>query len=906
MSEHGGSKGPEAPHDESTDLKAGGVVPREQGGGERSREREDAEVEELARTFVAEEVTPEVLTAAADVAGASAKEKDDALRTLETKEGKEGLVERSKAFLKARVPSFLSGVASGGAAMGTRYGARLALSLTFGSSVGAGIVAGALTGAAAGAFSGAAIEGARAYFKERRRVSVEDIRRQIFNAKNEVERGAITAKAWAAYREARINGTDEEVKDLAEALRERMVYLRAFASEKEGGGRLEKEKALHILKIMDGVRKEIPRSKVKGVEALIRKVRFESDVRWDKVRSGMWLGMQSGAVGGALGGALASWLSGHMPSLVSEKVHTIAHSEEVHIPHEIPHVPTPEVMTLAQGAEVSGAAVRSALEHGHGELLQQQFHEAVGRGEGVTKVVRKAIHDFLAAEHRLDPSSPMLSPEQAVYAEEYYTKKMGSTFAHTLKTGHELVFGGSDLQEAVDHARALSEEQTHGLSKLLKTPGHRLARKVSQMLADAGHFFNPQNDFATPILEHANQEAKEAVASLLAHPNVAAPTIVDHIQTITTSGTEVTRRTLGEAATAVLRKFFSTQTENIMFEAAGGLVLGGSAHQYLKRRRERKHRAKEEKENKLRDHLGYLVDNEFASVKREEERPHTPRLHKEVAYGRRLDRSTAKTEAEFDKEALEGLYVSEGQLLQRMHDKKVTTGKDIWREALALYHLGEVDGKTTAMANVFQSRGMDFLINSQEDGYVIDWRSKSNHELFLHTLDIFAKDDPRKAVERVAIELNRGLEDLQKVLQEKGMKDERERLQDSKAKTEDERIKEVLMGVYIDRRGIMKEVQDVTDAEEAWQRVRMLYHLGEYAADTHEASQLEMWHLTQVIDPRPDGYDMIWRDKVARRKFLEALSGHLEKKDYANAGKYLEDILNTGLDDFREHYKPTA
>ena len=78
------------------------------------------------------------------------------------------------------------------------------------------------------------------------------------------------------------------------------------------------------------------------------------------------------------------------------------------------------------------------------------------RGDGVTHLARNAMQEYL------NQTGQTLTPEQAVYAEDYARRRIGS---HPLEIGDKLSFSEDLLKEATSKSQALEDWQIENLKK---------------------------------------------------------------------------------------------------------------------------------------------------------------------------------------------------------------------------------------------------------------------------------------------------------------------------------------------------------------------------------------------------------------------------------------------------------
>jgi|SRR6185369_4353 len=126
-----------------------------------------------------------------------------------------------------------------------------------------------------------------------------------------------------------------------------------------------------------------------------------------------------------------------------------------------------ESSTVAdQNADTTKDEVRTSTTTGSGvtatpELSREtetSFVEQAGRGDGSTKLARRALSHYL--EKNPDSS---LSAEHKIYIEDYLRKKVGHSGAITTNTSLE--FSKDLIRQAIDSSKTLNDHQLQNLKK---------------------------------------------------------------------------------------------------------------------------------------------------------------------------------------------------------------------------------------------------------------------------------------------------------------------------------------------------------------------------------------------------------------------------------------------------------
>ncbi len=85
------------------------------------------------------------------------------------------------------------------------------------------------------------------------------------------------------------------------------------------------------------------------------------------------------------------------------------------------------------------------------------YHEKAEKGEGITHLARKALQEYLS-ENNVDFE---LTPEHKIYIEDYMKDRTGSRF---LEVGEEITFSVDLIQEAINSAHQLTQEQLNRIT----------------------------------------------------------------------------------------------------------------------------------------------------------------------------------------------------------------------------------------------------------------------------------------------------------------------------------------------------------------------------------------------------------------------------------------------------------
>ena len=108
-----------------------------------------------------------------------------------------------------------------------------------------------------------------------------------------------------------------------------------------------------------------------------------------------------------------------------------------------------EKIDIETSADESNAEEKSK---NNKEFTEETFTEKAEQGEGITHLARKALKNYLAKEG----NGLELSKEQKIYIEDYLQNETGSEL---LAIGEERAFSKNMIEEAVESAQKLSDEQ---------------------------------------------------------------------------------------------------------------------------------------------------------------------------------------------------------------------------------------------------------------------------------------------------------------------------------------------------------------------------------------------------------------------------------------------------------------
>ena len=388
--------------------------------------------------------------------------------------------------IKDRPGALTGGAAAGfGATMLSRSLLRNGIRFLLGGSFGAGIFA--------GAGAGGMIEGIRKIYREKHKVSADDILTQLTDTgKSDVERAILISKAQKALAEARVNDKSK-VPELKAKIQAAQTSLVTKMNQAEFAGKPERDKIAFILKTSALERKNLNKDQKKEVKELMDKLKIKAEgkIIWKDVAKAAGKGALVGAVGGAIGGAVAGVISDFMhPDLAHDAIQ-----------HHIE----------ALGG-LKQHAYDSAIKQGSDKILGANYTETALHGEGLTHLARKGIHDLLTNAHMLNPTgTPNFTPEQLVYAEDYILKNdlLHQGVSSIVYPGQQITLSGAQIMDALNHAGGLNPVQLDSLHNLLNTPGHLLSNHTRELMMNFGEFADRANDLADPLMQGARNAAEQ-------------------------------------------------------------------------------------------------------------------------------------------------------------------------------------------------------------------------------------------------------------------------------------------------------------------------------------------------------------------------------------------------------------
>lgn len=372
----------------------------------------------------------------------------------------------------------------------------------------------------AGGVAGGAIEGIRRTLKERTKFVVADALTKFDAAEGDkVKQVAIAHELDRLAKESLLTGDKEQIQEAATRARAFLVPFETALKAGELKGDTEKNKIAFIISKSRSVRKQVPNDERKAVAELLDTLKFDSktftlgELRKDKeARSRIIHAAGRGAAVGALGGAAgfafmeaAEWLRGGAE--VVEKVAGAGSGPS----GEYANMSAAELEQLtgisgASAEKVGTTLSKESLVQIRNALMEAKYESIANRGEGVTHLARKAIHDFLINSHW----SEKLSVEQLVYMEDSLVKdalKHGTK--ELVQPDQKMSWTGQQIADVLEKARGLNEGQIKNLTALLKTREHSLSKETIAFLNDRSKLANPSNTQWEQILA----KFKEVVAS---------------------------------------------------------------------------------------------------------------------------------------------------------------------------------------------------------------------------------------------------------------------------------------------------------------------------------------------------------------------------------------------------------
>ncbi|MFA6136360.1 MAG: hypothetical protein WC705_03345 [Candidatus Paceibacterota bacterium] len=487
----------------------------------KSPESKEEEAERVAKE-VAEQLAnnPAVI----DVAKTAAKNEGVEDEEIESESFLTRVKDRIKDFLYKARPvsgwrgSFKEAIAGGVVGGAIRYPIRFLLKeglATLGGSIGIGALAGALAGGAVG--------WGRELYHQKRTVTAGNILEKLSADTSVSEKAGIIARAKDAYDKRHILGSKEEIEEIKKAIEREKKLLEEKIQSEAGVSELkdksEKDKILGVLKIAEGARKRsLDKTIRKDALELIRSIEFEKmTVDKRKIVLAAVRGALVGALGGAIGGAIAYGIQEYISGMSGAVKDTLS----LEPPKSFSPMGTDALAAEAEGKiagalEVAEAAAKKVIEQGQQDITEKYFEIAVERGEGLTHVARRAIHDYLFNENKLNPIGWKLSAEQLVYAEDALAKELAKGRQSTiLRVGESFNVNGKVIEEALSKMLSLSGEKLESVSQLLQDPEHLLSDQTRASMIDFSKPYVSANNFAQEVVSQARQAAKEAVKTAL-------------------------------------------------------------------------------------------------------------------------------------------------------------------------------------------------------------------------------------------------------------------------------------------------------------------------------------------------------------------------------------------------------
>src|SRR3989344_231316 len=365
------------------------------------------------------------------------------IKGLEFQESLKNFLDVKKIF-GTRAATFGAGM---GAAMGVKFLVKTALG------GGTGIVA----GTAVGAISGATIEGVKNFLNESKRIRENPLAKSEFEAK--IQKIGI-----------------EKIKST--------------------------EKMARYLEIADSRNPELFAEKKALWSGLNKELDFKSE-KFGAFLKGAWQGGKRGAFYGALGGFvtyLLTDLSGH-----SGEAPETSDSTKISRDGLAGAAPDPdtEIFKIREAAaQAYTLSYEESLASGLEDLDTKVYKISLEKGDGLTNAARKLLHDFIAEQNALG-NEISLAREQMVFAEDYYLKHfLNGKFEPGMLRPDAVIEGSVDgLFEAIEKAQNLEDTSN------LKEFAAKVLDKEWDRMSDYAAPFNPKNNFAEEILNHASDRA---------------------------------------------------------------------------------------------------------------------------------------------------------------------------------------------------------------------------------------------------------------------------------------------------------------------------------------------------------------------------------------------------------------
>jgi hypothetical protein len=535
-----------------------------------------AEQEAVATAVVEELDNQDTLQKAVDEAfpNESPARKKEIINELKSDKAKEkikkGIIQNIKGGITGLTAGAIGGFITTGA---LRFAVRNSIRLGLGASFGVGIAAGGLAGAIA--------EGFRVWRRERTKIAGEEIKQQLNNASDFTTRAAIVAKAEKKLKEGKLKA--EEADSVRAAIHEARLILETQAKSGELKDKPEKDKILRILKMSQGIHHELGAWKDKeGREArrLIKDIEFaEQKNKGIKkhIAIGALRGALTGALGGAVGGAIAHYLTdyffpGSIVAAASEVKDStveagVGGSASVDIGEQIVQA------NLQRQAEVAVAGAKEVWEQTDKSMGGKAFTAVIERGQGATHAARNAVHDYLV-NHKYNGND--LSIERLVYAEDYLRRKLENQGERIFHPGEVVKFKAEDVAEAWQKAEKLNDKQVENLSRLLKTPKHRLSERTIAAMKNLSALHNAENNFAQGVIETPGGGPEDVPGNALKE---IEERVYKNVSEKAAAEVEAIRQAYEQAQEAAKQIPQQKEATNSILVASligGGLVLGGA------------------------------------------------------------------------------------------------------------------------------------------------------------------------------------------------------------------------------------------------------------------------------------------------------------------------------------------
>ncbi len=481
------------------------------------REAVEGEIESTIEEVLSEPATLEAATEAMSPESTS-EEKQKIKEVLSSPDAKESLMKRIKKQM--RDPAFWRDLAIGTAAGGTtRMVVRNSIRFALGPNI--------LVGIAAGGIAGGLGAGVVELIKEKRMMLGTGALEKLKNATDNLERAKIYGELKRIYGEKKISGTAEEIEAINQELIQTETILKTALETKDLEG---KDKISAILKISDDSRESLSKEERKEVKKLLKEIKFErGPADWKKISKCATKGAIMGSIGGALGGALSSWLSGNLNGGNATEKALEKASAAKKAAGELWNERYEAWKSMKEPISRAQEVVRETTTSTRDSLSSKFFAVTTEKGEGVTHLARKAIHEYLANDTKLNGTlGNTMNTEKLVYAEDYLQKQLTPLNAPTLHPGDSFQIEGNKIAEALEKAGVLNEEQISSVAKVIESNGG-LSEESKMFISNPGFgVLDPQNDFVeaisknTPVIsEEINTRIAEGSAKQVAENAVS-------------------------------------------------------------------------------------------------------------------------------------------------------------------------------------------------------------------------------------------------------------------------------------------------------------------------------------------------------------------------------------------------